>query len=676
MNRKRLMNEQDDLIYVNDLKTQEILFINDAAKMRMGLKDIDCLEKKCYQLIQGLSKPCACCENHLLTSNETYKWDYANHFMEGNYLLRHKLVEWNGQLARMEIAIENTKEENNNQSDLRCNIELILLQAIHDLTQKEDFFGAMELVLNRIGQSYGAQSVYVVEINHTNHGEILYGWCKNSNDKKISLNTQDSLILESWDYLSGGKQWNVLSIGDTLHIVPMVDVEYGDGYFAIECVCEELETLSDILLIGHIILNEITKRRLQNQIEYINNYDALTGTFRRSLYLNHLKHIEEKEPSSMGVLLANINGLKKVNEYYGNEYGDKVVRATGSILIDQFGNKCVFRLSGDEFVVLCENINKKNFHLKVQAVKEEFSQMDHLGVSIGYTWAEEEFELTQLIDHADELMYIEKQQFYTNEEFSIKRNRPKHVKELLKSIENKEYEMYLQPKNDMITGELIGAEALVRYIHPQNGVIPPSKFIPTLERERTIRYIDFFMYEEVCKMMEQWHKQGRKLLPVSLNFSRATILERDFMEQLLLIYGKYDIPYNCIEIEITESMGELEKETLAEISAQMKSEGFAVSLDDFGSEYTNMAILTIMDFDTLKLDRSLVSRLEKSEENRIVVQHVIEMCKEMGVRCLAEGVENENQKKLLREMGCDFAQGYLFNKPLPVSSFEAHYYNH
>ncbi len=671
MDQEHLINDENELIYVIDLENYNLLFLNKAAKKKMGLRDEEYKEKKCYQLLHGLSEPCLCCKKNLLSSNEIYKWENCAHRKEA-YYLKHKLVDWKGKLVKLETGFQAIVEEN--KEDSHGEIELILLQAINDLMKEADFFEAMYLVLKKIGQIYNAESVYIVEIGAGRQGKILYKWNKNADTDEKALTLQDELLIGSWNRIGRGKKWNVLSIGEALHIVPMVDIEYGDGYFAIECIDAGGKQLSHILLIGHVILNEITKKNLQNKIEYINRYDALTGVFQRKLYLEHLRGLEEKEPNMLGVLLADINGLKKINEYYGNAQGDELLQITGNFLRGQFGVDSVFRLNGDEFIVLCENIQRKDFHLKVQSLKEDFEEMNYFGVSVGYTWSEKEFDLNQLIAHAEESLYIEKQKAYVDEEAFVKRNRPKHVNELLRSIGNKEYQMYLQPKNDMNTGELIGAEALVRYMHPQMGMIPPSKFIPALERERTIRYIDFFMYEEVCKIMEQWHKKGRNLLPVSLNFSRATILERDFMEQLLSIYEKYEIPYNCIEIEITESMGELEKETLSEISTQMREKGFRVSLDDFGSQYTNMAILTIMDFDTLKLDRSLVSRLEKSQENRIVVQHVIEMCKEMGVHCLAEGVENEFQKNLLREMGCDFAQGYLFNKPLPVSSFEAHYF--
>ena len=223
---------------------------------------------------------------------------------------------------------------------------------------------------------------------------------------------------------------------------------------------------------------------------------------------------------------------------------------------------------------------------------------------------------------------------------------------------------------DARTQKILGAEALVRLRDPQYGDIPPNRFIPLLEKERLIRYVDLFIFEEVCKTLRRWKASGWPLLPVSLNFSRATLLEGDLLNTLVDITSRYGVDRRLMEIEITERVGDIERETLSTIGLQIAELGFPLSLDDFGSKYSSMSMLSVLKFQVVKLDRSLVYDLVSHTESRIVVRHMLDMCRDLGIACVAEGVETREQLHILQEMGCTAIQGYLFSRPLPPDAFE------
>ena len=191
-----------------------------------------------------------------------------------------------------------------------------------------------------------------------------------------------------------------------------------------------------------------------------------------------------------------------------------------------------------------------------------------------------------------------------------------------------------------------------------------------MERARLIRYLDIYMLEQVCKILQDWRERGFQALPISLNLSRITILESDWAEAMQKVAQRYPLDAGRVEVEITESASELESVTLGDIAREIHKLGFSLALDDFGAHYTNLSMLFGMNFDVLKLDKSLIADLVQNQSNQTVVKYVLQMCKEMGIQTLAEGVETPLQRRLLTQLGCDDAQGYLFGKPMMQNSFE------
>lgn len=247
------------------------------------------------------------------------------------------------------------------------------------------------------------------------------------------------------------------------------------------------------------------------------------------------------------------------------------------------------------------------------------------------------------------------------------------LQRLKSALQGRLFQVYLQPKAQISSGKICGVEALVRYVDEKHGVVAPAKFIPQLEAENNIRHIDFFVLESVCAMVRSWKKRGLPILPVTLNFSRYTLAEENIVDKINEVVDKYKVERSSLGIEITESAADMERRKLIEVSQQIVQCGYRLYLDDFGSKYSNISILTSLPLHGLKFDKSVINDLYSNPATHLLVKNLIHACKEMEIDSIAEGVEEEEQLEILKAFGCTFAQGYLYNKPIPIADFEHKY---
>jgi len=238
-----------------------------------------------------------------------------------------------------------------------------------------------------------------------------------------------------------------------------------------------------------------------------------------------------------------------------------------------------------------------------------------------------------------------------------------------RALINKEFQIYLQPKISTTKEDLAGAEALVRWIHPQEGFIPPNKFIPIFEKNGFITKLDDYMIEEVAYLQSQWIKQGRKIVPISVNVSRAHFTQSDLAEHICSIVDKYHVPHNVIEIELTESAFFDDKKLLLSTIEKLRKYGFSVSMDDFGAGYSSLNSLKEMHIDVLKIDADFFRGADVEERGMLIVSEVIDLAKKLNMKIVAEGIESREQVDFLTKQECDLIQGYFFSKPMPVAEF-------
>ncbi|MEG0115771.1 MAG: EAL domain-containing protein, partial [Hydrogenoanaerobacterium sp.] len=224
-------------------------------------------------------------------------------------------------------------------------------------------------------------------------------------------------------------------------------------------------------------------------------------------------------------------------------------------------------------------------------------------------------------------------------------------------------------------GKIVGAEALIRWNHPQKGLIPPIMFVPIFEKNGFIKKIDLYVFEQTCQMFARWRNAGFGDIPitVSVNLSRLHIHNTNLAEQLLEITQKYEIDPSLIELELTESMVFYNTVELIDTMHKLKSVGFKISVDDFGSGYSSLNLLKDLPADILKLDKAFLDGLESSDSNnagQMIIKKIIEMAQCLNLITVAEGVETAEQVKMLTQMGCNIAQGYYYAKPMPMKEFE------
>lgn len=243
---------------------------------------------------------------------------------------------------------------------------------------------------------------------------------------------------------------------------------------------------------------------------------------------------------------------------------------------------------------------------------------------------------------------------------------------LLNSIKNNEFIVYLQPKFDIKTERIVGAEALIRK-QIDGKIIMPDKFIPEYEETGIITILDMYVLEEVCKLQKKWKKLQFPLLPVSINESRHHLKNENHIEELSDIVKKYNANTNLIELEMTETTVVEDIMQAKKAAENVKKLGFVVSMDDFGTGYSAFNILKDIEIDILKIDKTFFDNLENNKRAQIIIESIIEMCKKLRIKTVAEGIETKKQIDFLKKIECDMVQGYYFSKPISIQEFERRY---
>lgn len=401
--------------------------------------------------------------------------------------------------------------------------------------------------------------------------------------------------------------------------------------------------------------------------------DSLTGLFDWNSYVYTLQTLDVEVLNSLGVLRIEINGLDRINEERGYEYGTALLVFVAETLLHAFPHENVFRASVPSFAVIYCDITYAGFHEKCKQVQAVLDKQYPGRFRLGYTWSDKGFTVAKLVEHAENIMRLDKQPWGNPGENDESRHEAELLATLKAAISEGHYTVYIQPKTRLSSGEVLGGEALVRYQDPIRGIVPPAEFIDHLERHHVIRELDFHVLDRTLGIMQEWKKRGSRLVPVSVNFSRQTLLDRSALAAVLAIHSRYDIPANYIEIEITETIGNMERRIVADAVGAFREQGFLVSLDDFGSEYSSITMLSDIPFDSVKLDKSIIADFVTNQVSRAIVESMVRVCGIMGAVCIAEGVETAEQVKALMDVGCDYAQGYFYNKPIPADDFEEKY---
>ena len=427
-------------------------------------------------------------------------------------------------------------------------------------------------------------------------------------------------------------------------------------------------SLDLIEMIGISISNSLFYEKARAEYEYRLNFDQVTGLRKRETFNNLGESYVEYDCSSMGIFASDIIRLSEINDKFGYTAGNARLKMVADVIRGVFTGYDIYRYEQDEIVVFCKDIDKKSFMGLVRIVRESLDDLD-VSVSTGFSWTDKPDIARQLSEVR--LMYdIEKDAKLKNLDSTM---RNKVFKDVVSEIEKGSFMVYYQPKVDSRTGITVGAEALIRFFDEARGVVGPIHFIEILEENRCSHLIDLFVLDEVCKAQKLRCISDRRVVPVSVNFSKNTLEYTDLLEQVKEIMNRYDLPEGLVQIEITESVGDMDIVLINNIAQSLISMGFRLSMDDFGTKYSNLEMLFKFPFSIAKIDRSLVKNLESNEKSRIMLKHLISMIKELGIECVAEGAENEEQVRLLQQFGCNIIQGYFYSKPVTLDVFTSEF---
>jgi diguanylate cyclase (GGDEF)-like protein len=431
---------------------------------------------------------------------------------------------------------------------------------------------------------------------------------------------------------------------------------------------------------------------MEEQLRHNALYDGLTGLPNRTLFLELLQRsidrARRRSGYSFAVLFLDLNRFKVVNDSLGHTTGDKLLielaRRFKSCLRPQ---DTVARLGGDEFTILLEGITDLNDATRIadrvhRALAYPFNLEGHevyTSTSIGIAWSEINYDKPEdVLRDADTAMYSAKASGSSYAAF----DRQMHARvverlqletDLRLALERQEFQLHYQPIMSLDTGKINGFEALIRWQHPNRGLISPGLFIPVAEENGVILPIGEWTLQEACRQMRQWERQfpERGQLTVNVNLSLKQFMQPNLVRQIEHILAETGVSPNRLNLEITESMVAENAESIVSMLLQLKTLEVGLHIDDFGTGYSSLSHLHRFPIDALKIDRSFVSNMSADEESLEIVKTIMALAQNLGMAVTAEGVETADQLALLKGLGCKLSQGYYFSRPVDAQKATA-----
>lgn len=392
--------------------------------------------------------------------------------------------------------------------------------------------------------------------------------------------------------------------------------------------------------------------------------------------------IRQGRIGEFGGVYFNIKHFSSINDRFGRDCATNIMKLfIHGILEKILYEECICRVGGDNFVVLFkkDNLNIIKNYLSGMPITFNDGETVTVTTTAGYYMIPEATEsATDVMDRISTAYQLAKSVYkrpflFYDDEIMQHQIHVKEIEMMFPSaIENEEFKVFYQPKTQLNNYQLAGAEALCRWF--RNGkVISPGEFIPVLEGSKAICTLDFYMLDHVCRDIRRWLDEGREAVKVSVNLSRLHLGDEDLLESILRIIDKYKVPHHFIEIELTETTTDVDYKELKKIVYGLREQDISTSVDDFGVGYSSLNLIREMPWNVLKIDKSFLPTQEEENNDPSKVKmlrHIITMSQDLGLECIVEGVETAEQVKLLKDCKCYLAQGFYFDRPLPVKEFE------
>jgi diguanylate cyclase (GGDEF)-like protein/PAS domain S-box-containing protein len=434
-----------------------------------------------------------------------------------------------------------------------------------------------------------------------------------------------------------------------------------------------------------IVGRDLTQRKkAEKTIKYMAYYDVLTGLPNRNMVRKHLNSALSNGKATLAVLFLDLDRFKIINDTKGHRVGDLLLKVVATRLKNAVKEQgLVSRQGGDEFIIVLKDFGKEQVVEVAERILNEFNegitiegQEFFVTPSIGISMAPEDGQDEEtLIKHADTAMYLAKDrgknnyQFYTDKLHGLSSRKMELENGLRKALEQNQLMLHYQPQVNLETGKIIGVEALVRWVHPEKGIISPAEFIPMAEETGLIVPLGKWVLEKAAAQNKAWQKKGYSPIPMSVNISVRQLQEDTFIDCVKRVLIDTQLAPNYLDFEITESVMQNSEKT-AMILDELKELGITLAIDDFGTGYSSLSLLKHFPIDKIKIDKSFVDDIIHHSNQGAMVKTIIDMGHNLKFSVIAEGVEEKEQVEFLLKNGCMIGQGYHFSRPLSVEAME------
>ncbi len=665
-----LLDSVDDIVFAVEFGTHKLLFSN--GRLHDDMIDPIVNSKTCWEIFcPNVGKPCEfCLHKQLVDENgnptgKQVKHEVFNPHMNRWYDITATLIDWHGGIKAVVMAYHDVTDAKNESRNFKNTVaSLELERSMHEFALESSSSFSWE----------GEMSHDVLRLSKA--VELVIGYPSDYFDDTMSK--YSSIIKPEYraevdkirrDCIDGVTElYNAefpitTATGETKWLL-------GRGKFADE---------KRDLIYG-VTMDISERKRYEQRLAELAYKDSLTELFNMHYLVDGLIRTKSKEFTDFGGMLIDIRGFKNVNDAFGFEYGDRLLKDISIKLKELAGNNPIVRVTGDRFLIVYENCTEKDLVSNAEGVLQAFKmftfkdgQIVGVNFKIGIAICCAADAMTLLKDTEIALHYAKADNVndYCVLNAVIKsafQNRVNVELELRKAIDNKEFEMYYQAKIDTKTKRLAGAEALIRWRHPEHGMIQPIDFIPIAEETGLIIPIGEFVLDEAAKHLNNWLEKGLDMF-VSLNLSPQQFLSSELTQRIIDAVERYKLPAKSLVVEIIERTMISDFGFVRNLLNELRAHGIGVSLDDFGTGYSSLSYLDEMPIDYIKIDKSFIDNAVVKKSGKAILETLITMSHKLNFQVTAEGVETEEQFNMLDEFDCDYIQGFLYSRPMPFDEF-------
>lgn len=415
--------------------------------------------------------------------------------------------------------------------------------------------------------------------------------------------------------------------------------------------------------------------------------DYLTGLANRRGLYDYYNSIDDTE--TIHAMFIDVDNFKRVNDIYGHSNGDNLLIQIGR-MFDNLQDAFSSRIGGDEYVLIFRESHAEDFFTAIAGqllmqvsnilIRKDILSLISLSIGIVLNQSARQ-SLDDILSKCDAALYQAK--YNGKNQFAIYSDE-NDAQDITRSIEAEmesalasgQFHVYLQPKVNMITCQIYGAEALSRWIHPIDGIRSPGIYISIFEKNGFISALDMYIFEEVCRIKKSWKGELYEHIPVSFNMSRLHMFDQEFPNQLESIAKRYGVPTNELEVEITEGIFIKDNREMIWMVEKLEEKGFLVSIDDFGSGFSALNLIKDIPVNTIKLDREFLQLSADTSRGKKVIRNILNMCRDLKLDVVTEGIETVEQADFIKSCGCPIVQGFLYSKPIPLDEFKEYAHEH